>query len=195
MNNKLILLGGGGHCISVLDTIERMGTYSDVVILDPNIKAGTLIAGHEVVGDDNVIPELKKNGFDNAFITTGSIVNTDIRRHIYSEISKYQLSFPNIIDPSSVVSSYAKLGKGVFVGKKAIINAMAEIDDMVIINTGAIIEHECHIGEFTHIAVGAVVCGGTSIGKDSFIGANTTVIQGLNLKDRSFYNAGATVLK
>ena len=65
-------------------------------------------------------------------------------------------AFPNIIDPSGIVSEHASLGQGVFVGKGAVVNAGATVGDGAIINTGAIVEHDCKVGAFVHIAPGAV---------------------------------------
>ena len=194
-NRKLVLVGGGGHCKSVLDTILRLNTYSEVVITDCKLAAGTRILGCEVVGNDEMLSELFKKGFRNAVITIGSIKSTDIRREAFLKAEAVGFNFPRIIDPSAVVSGSASIGTGVYIGKNAVVNVDAVIDDMAIINTGAIVEHECRIGEFTHVAVGAVVCGGAEIEKDILIGANAVVIQGVKIGRSSIIGAGSVVLR
>lgn len=192
---KLVLIGGGGHCKSVLDAAIRMKCFKEIVIVDNNIPIGTDIMGRKVVGNDDVLPKLYLKGFLNAFITVGSIKSTDRRCDIYRNARKYGFVFPNIIDPSSSVSRYADLGDGVFIGKNAVVNSGVLIGDMSIINTGAIIEHECCIGKFTHISVSAVVCGNCEIGDCTFVGANVTIIQGVKIGMKSVIGAGNVILR
>lgn len=192
--NRLVLLGGGGHCKSVLDAVIRLNQFSQIVITDDDLAVGTDIMGCKVVGNDNLLPDLWAQGYRKAFIAVGSIKNTDIRRRIYQRAVKIGFEFPVIIDSSAIVARSAQLGAGVFVGKNSVINSDATIGDMSIINTGAIVEHGCHIGRFAHIAVGATVCGDVSIGNDAFVGANATIVQGVNVGMKGIVGAGALVL-
>lgn len=195
MQEKLVLIGGGGHCKSVLDTIYATGMYSEIVITDYDNPRGSMILECKVVGTDDEFPELFRQGFRHAFVTVGSIRDTRMRRRAYEKAKKLGFSFPTIIDPSAVIASSAQVGDGVFIGKKAVVNADVVIGDMSIINTGAIVEHDCSIGDFSHIAVNAVVCGGVRIASDVFIGANATIIQGVNIGMNNVIGAGAVVNK
>lgn len=192
---QLVLLGGGGHCRSVLDSARRTGMYGEIVITDVDMAAGTEFMGSRVVGNDDMLSQLFQDGIRMAFVSMGSIKSTKMRRKLCQLAVKEGFEFPNIIDPSASVSEYAVLGKGIFVGKNAVINAGAEIGDMAIINTGAIIEHGCRIGCFSHVSVGAVICGDSDIGDSVFIGANATIIQGVNVGIGSIVGAGSLVLK
>lgn len=194
MQNKLVLIGGGGHCKSVLDAVYAMGTYSEIVITDYNNPPDSLILGCRVVGTDDKLSELFRRGFNHAFITVGSIKDTMIRRKAYEKAKKVGFTFPTVVDPTAVLASSARIGRGVFVGKNAVVNADAVIEDMAIINTGAIIEHECHVGEFSHVAVGAVVCGRAKIENDVFVGANATVIQEVKIGMNSIIGAGSIII-
>lgn len=193
-NDKLVLIGGGGHCKAVLDAVIRSKYFSEVVITDHSIPAGTRILGCQVAGNDEILPELFEEGFKNAFIAIGSIQSTDKRRDIFLKAEKIGFHFPTIIDPSAVIACSTSISSGVFIGKNVVVNADAVIEKMTIINTGAVIEHDCRIGEFTHVAVGAVVCGGVDVGKDVFVGANATVLQGVRIGMKSIIGAGSTIL-
>lgn len=194
-SEKLVLIGGGGHCKSVLDTVIRLNRFSEIVITDCSISVGKMILGCKVVGNDDIFPELFDRGFKYAFITIGSIKSTDKRREVFLKAKKIGFSFPVIIDPSALVADSALIAAGVFIGKNAVVNADVMIGDMAIINTGAIIEHDCRIGAFTHISVGAVVCGGAEIERDVFVGANATVIQGVKIEADSIIGAGSIIYK
>lgn len=197
MNEKmrLVLMGGGGHCKSVLDTALRTGLFDEIVITDYNMPAGTKILNCAVIGNDCMLPELFMEGFRYAFVTVGNIKSTAIRHKLYDMARKQGFLFPNIIDPSSQVSPFARLGRGNFIGKNVVVNADVLIEDMAIINTGAIVEHECRIGSFTHVSVGTTLCGNVTIGHDSFIGAGSTVIQGTVIGSNTLIGAGSLVLR
>lgn len=192
--NKLVLIGGGGHCKSVLDAVIRSDDFSEIVITDYGTPVGTMILGCQVVGNDEMLSELFAMGFKKAFISIGSIQSTNKRRNAFLRAGKIGFSFPVIADPSASIASSTLIGPGVFIGKNAVVNAGAVIEKMAIINTGAVIEHDCRIGEFAHISVKAAVCGGTVVGRDSFVGANATVIQGVRIGMESIIGAGSTIL-
>ena len=193
-SSRLVLIGGGGHCKSVLDTLIKLNSYSEIVVTDCNIPVGVRILGCRVVGHDGMLSQLFGKGYKNAFITIGSIKSTNKRRDAFVRTKKIGFQFPAIIDPNAVVASSASIAEGVFIGKNAIVNADVVIGKMAIINTGAIVEHDCQIGEFTHIAVGAVVCGNAVIENNVLIGANAVVIQGVKIGRNSIIGAGSVVI-
>lgn len=195
MSKKIVLIGGGGHCKSVLDTIIRCQIYDEIVITDQEIPAETVIMGCRVAGNDDVLPILQTSGFTDAFITVGCITSTKLRHILYEKAKKLGFQMVNVIDPSAVVSEYARLGAGIFIGKNTVINADVQIGDAAIINTGAIVEHECSVGDFSHISVGANLCGNVTVGENSLIGAGSTVIQGIKIGDRVIIGAGSVVIR
>ena len=191
---KLVLIGGGGHCKSVIDAVLRAKIYSEVVITDPVILEGTTILTCKVVGNDDKLPELINDGFTDAFITVGSIESAELRKKLFMKSFVLGFNFPVIADPSAVISKNSVIGKGTFIGKNAVINADVKIGANCIINTGCIIEHECVIGDFTHISVGSILCGNVEIGNENFIGAGSTVIQGLKIGNKNIIGANSVVL-
>jgi UDP-perosamine 4-acetyltransferase len=195
MDNKIVLIGGGGHCKSVLDSLLRNKTYDKIVITDNDLKAGSKVMDCEVAGNDDVLPDLINDGFTDAFITVGSVKSTRLRRILFDKAESIGFNMVNIIDKSAIVSEYAKLGKGVFVGKFAVVNTDACIGDAAIINTGSVIEHECKVGDFTHVSVGAKLCGNVKVGNDSLVGAGSVVIQGINIGNNVIIGAGSTVIR
>ena len=194
MLKKLVLIGGGGHCKSVIDSALAMNIYDEIVITDATIPAGSKVMGCDLAGTDEVLSGLRDKGFDHAFITVGSIKSATLRKELVKKANELGFEFPVICDPSANVSSYASIGEGTFIGKNAVINAEAKVGAHCIINTGAIVEHECMIGDLTHISVGTVVCGDCHIGSESFIGAGSTVIQCVNIGDNVIIGAGSTIL-
>ncbi|WP_026527201.1 acetyltransferase [Butyrivibrio sp. VCD2006] len=192
---NIVMLGGGGHCKSVIDAALRSKKFGKIYITDVNLKPGDNIFGCEVAGTDDVLPKLLADGVKNAFITVGFVKPSGLRSKLFFMAKDIGFSFPNIIDPSAVVSEHATLGTGIFVGKNAVINAGARIGDNVIINTGAIVDHDSVVGDFAHIAVGTKVCGEAKIGANALIGAGATVLQGVKIGNDAIIGAGSVALK
>ena len=57
---KIILIGGGGHCKSCIDVIEAEGKYDIAGILDMPEFVGEKILGYSIIGTDDDLPELSK---------------------------------------------------------------------------------------------------------------------------------------
>lgn len=193
---QLLLVGGGGHCKSVIDALlTRDNEFDKIGIVDIEEKVGTFISGVEVIGVDSDLEDLYSQGYKYAFVTLGSVGIPDKRTKIFEKLKKIGFEFPNIIDKSSTIGKDVCLSEGIFIGKNVIINTESKIGSYVIINTGAIIEHECKIGDFVHIAPGSVICGNVSIGDRTHIGANATLIQGIKVGANVVVGAGSTIIK
>ena len=192
MSRKLLLIGGGGHCHSVLDSVLKLNEYDAIGIVD---YTNASVNNIPVVGNDDDLPRLHKNGWTDAFITVGSIGNTDLRHRLYQLAKNEGFTMPSIIDTTAIVANDVVIDEGCFVGKAAIINAGSKIGKAAIINTGAIIEHDCVVGEFAHISPGSVLCGQVNIGNDSHIGAGSVVRQQIDIGNNSLIGAGSVVVK
>ena len=58
--NKIILIGGGGHCKSVIDVIEQQAQYEIAGIVDKPEFINNKILGYTVIGDDSDLEKLSK---------------------------------------------------------------------------------------------------------------------------------------
>lgn len=192
---KILLIGGGGHCYSVLDSLLQYEYYDEISIVDTAPNIGNKILGIEVIACDSDLPYLKNEGYTDAFITLGSIENPEVRSEIMAYILSLGFNVPNIVDRSSIIAKDCCLGRGIFIGKNSIINTGSIIGDGSIINTSGIIEHGCRVGMFSHISPSAVLCGNVEIGNYVHVGANATIIQGIHIGNNVIIGAGSVVLK
>jgi sugar O-acyltransferase (sialic acid O-acetyltransferase NeuD family) len=195
MTKKILLIGGGGHCSSIIDSLKKLGVYDTISIVDKNMKKGGNINGIKVVGNDNDLHELFLGGYKYAFISLGSTGNSANRIRLYEVIKHTGFIIPNIIDADSILSSSITLSDGIYIGKGAIINTGATIQSNAIINTGAIVEHDCVVGESTHIASGAVLGGNVVIGVHTHIGSNSTIKNSVKIGSNSVIGIGSVVTK
>lgn len=194
MENRILLIGDGGHCKSVIDTLLRNNTYDEIGVISKENK-NKKILGVDIVGTDDNLISLFNGGWTNAFITVGSVGDTTIRKNIYKKLIEIGFKVPNIIDKSSIVSESAIFGEGIFVGKGAIINANTTVNSCSIINSGSVIEHDCSIGQFVHISSNSTVCGNVTIGNDVHVGAGSVIKQGLDIGKNSLIGIGSVVTK
>lgn len=187
---KIILIGGGGHAKSIIDSIRVVEKFDVVGIVDKK-DTGLYI---KRIGTDDELYSLYKSGIKNAFIAVGSIGHPDIRIKLYKLLKNIGYTFPVIIDKTAIVSSSAIIEEGVFIGKGAIVNAGVTIKKQCIINSGAIVEHDCLIDEFVHLAPGATLSGGVRVGKGSHVGTNSTIIQNIKVGKNVLIGAGSVIV-
>lgn len=190
---QIILIGGGGHAHSVMDSIIQAGKYEIAGFVDRTEMKGTIISGFRVIGTDNDLKAIYDSGVRNACISIGFMGKNSIREKIYDRLKQIGYEMPRIIDTSAVIAEGADIAEGTYIGKMAIVNSNVKIGKMCIINTGAIIEHDNYVDDFSHIAVGSVLCGNVYIGRGCFIGANATIIQDIGIGDGVIVGAGVTV--
>ncbi len=183
---KLVLIGGGGHCISVIDAIELQNEYTIHGILDDN-KIGENILGYPVIGNDSMIEALHNEGCF-FLITVGQIKSAAARMHLANALAHAHIA--TIISPKAYVSKHSVIQVGTVVLSGVTVNAGAHIGKHCIINTQANIEHGVIIENFCHISTGAMVNGDCVIKQGSFIGSNATLVQGKIIEANSVISAG-----
>lgn len=175
MNNKpLILVGGGGHCKSVIDVAESAG-YNILGILDRLEEVGKKVLGYDVIGtDDDMAKYVDQAEF---IVTVGQIKSPDLRIKLHKMLELVGAKLATIVAPTAYMSKYAQLGAGTVVMHQAVVNADAKVGKGCIINTFANIEHDVVIGDYCHISTGAMVNGGSTVTDGTFVGSQAVINQ------------------
>jgi len=190
--NNIVLIGGGGHCKSVIDIIEEEGRFKIAGILDKHELLGTKTLGYSVFGIDADMPKLAKK-YKYALITVGQIKSPSLRIKLFNLAVKSGFILPAIISPNAYVSKHSFIGNGVVVMHNAIVNTNTSIGNNCIINSKALIEHDCEISEHCHISTNATINGGTKIESGCFVGSNVTTKESIVIRKNSFIKAGSLV--
>lgn len=189
---KIVLIGGGGHCKSVIDVIEQEARFEIVGIVDKNKSLGSKILGYSVIGSDiDLVNLVKKYKF--ALITVGHLKSSLLRFKLYNLALKAGFLLPCIVSPKAYVSKHAKIGNGTIVMHDAMINANTYVGENCIINSKALIEHDCLIADHCHISTNAIINGGVKMGSRCFIGSNVTTKNNITINKNSFVKAGSLV--
>ena len=190
----IILIGGGGHCISCIDVIEQEKLYRIKGIIQKNLNNKTNILGHQVIGIDLDLQKIVKKN-TNILITTGQIKSPKIRIKLFNLAESLGAKFPTIISSKSYHSKYSKINQGTILMHYSIVNANVKIGKNCIINSKSLIEHDVVIGDHVHISTGAILNGGVEIGSGSFVGSGVIIKEGVKIGKNVVIGAGKTILK
>jgi sugar O-acyltransferase (sialic acid O-acetyltransferase NeuD family) len=190
----LLLIGGGGHCASVIDVIERSPEYEVAGIVEVPGNTRTEFMGYPVLGTDDDLESLIEQT-PNCVITVGQLKSSNLRKKLFKKIQNLGGQLPVIISPLARVASYTKIGKGTIVMHYALVNNLAQIGENCIVNNYALIEHGSTVGAHCHIATRATVNGDCHIGDDCLIASGSTLIQGVSVAGQSIIGAGSLVTK
>lgn len=180
MENKIHIIGCGGHARSVADVILNNDPSAQLIFVDENARDKETIFGFPVVKS---LPQDARN----IFIAIGD----NEKRRKMSEGKK----LISVISKTAYISPTAVIEDGCFIASGAHIGPFVRIGTGTIINTNAVVEHEVQVGEFCHLAPHTTVCGRTTIGDDVFIGAGATVIDKIDICSNVTIGAGGVVAK
>lgn len=194
IKHSLVLIGGGGHCRSCIDVIEQQGKYNIYGILDPNQRKETKISCYPVLGDDELLNDLIKEGH-HFLITLGQIKSAAIRIVLYKKLKAGGAKLATVISPKAYLSPAASVAEGSIVLHSAIVNAGSIIGINTIINSMSLIEHDSRIGNHVHVSTGAIINGGCTVGNESFIGSGAIIVNNINIGDNIVIGAGSVVIK
>lgn len=193
MKRPLILIGGGGHCKSVIEVAESAG-YEIKGILDmPDEVGKEVLPGHKVIGTDDEIPQYVEEC--DFIITVGFIKNPALRIKLYNKVKAAGGRLATIIASTAHVSKYAELGEGTVIMHHAFVNAGAKIGDNCIINTFVNIEHDAEVSNQCHISTGTMVNGECKIGENCFIGSQSVCANCIEIASDIIVGAGSVVRK
>lgn len=189
---NLLLLGGGGHCHSVIESIESTEAYNIIGISDIAERVGQHVSGYEIIVADKDIPNLTSHDFS-CVVTIGQIKTAVPRIKAYEFLKEKDIPVATIIDRDAIVSSRTRIGEGTVVLRQCFINSGVTIGKNCIINSRAMIEHDSKVGDHVHISTGAVINGDCVIGDECFIGSGAVISNGVSIIAGTLIGAGSVV--
>jgi sugar O-acyltransferase (sialic acid O-acetyltransferase NeuD family) len=187
---KLILVGGGGHCKSCIDVIEQEGKYKIVGILDQDELIGQKVLGYEIIGSDDDMQKYVDQGFT-FLLTVGQINTPSLRKKLFGKLQTYQAKIATIVSPRAYISKHATIGEGTIIMHDVLVNADASIGTNCIINSKALIEHDVCVEDFCHISTAAVINGGVVVKEGTFFGSNAVSKEYAQSNINDFIKAGS----
>ncbi len=189
---KIILVGGGGHCKSCIDVIEQEARFEIAGIVDLPEKIGESILGYQVIASDDDLEKLSRE-YLNFIVTVGQIETPDLRIKLFNKLNDLNVFLQIIKSPLAYISNHTIIEKGTIIMHHALINANVSIGRNCIINNKALVEHDVVIGDHCHISTGAIVNGGVKIGEKTFFGSGAVSKQYIEIPNGSFIKAKSIV--
>lgn len=186
---KIVVVGNGGFAKEVVWLIERINavypTWDFLGFIDCDTNAKS------VIGNDDFLVNYQEDIF-----VAVAIGSSDVRKKI---TEKYKINshihFPNLFDPSVMVSKSIVYGEGNIICAGVILTVDIKIGNFNIINLDCTIGHDVTIDDFVTLNPSVNVSGNTIIESISNIGTGTHIIQGLRIGYNSILGAGAVVVK
>lgn len=189
-NREIVLIGGGGHCKSVIDAAQSCGRRIRG-ILDMPERVGTEVCGVPVIGTD---ADMALYVADCDFIVTvGYVSSPDLRISLCERVLALGGRLATVVASTARVSPHASIGAGTVVLHQACVNAGASVGINCIINTLANVDHDAHVGDHCHISTCACLNGNVEVGDASFVGSGTVVSHGMRLAPRVAVGAACFV--
>ncbi|RBQ26049.1 NeuD/PglB/VioB family sugar acetyltransferase [Arcobacter sp. CECT 9188] len=187
---KILLIGGGGHCHSIIDVIEQENKYKIIGIVDTKENIGKKVLDYEIIACDDDLEELFKT-CQNVVITIGHIKSNSLRVKLFEKAKNIGFNLPTIISPLAYVSKHSIVDEGTVIMHHALVNANAKIGKNCIINTKALVEHDVIVEDNCHISTASVINGGVIVRENTFLGSNATSKQEVTID--GFIKAGSLV--
>lgn len=192
-NSGVILVGGGGHCKSLIDVLECAKMPIAGIVHGPETEMEDVL-GYPALGRDGDLPALRKS-FASALVSVGQIKSPAIRLRLFNLLRELDFNLPLVLSPLAHVSKHATVGAGSAIMHGSLVNSGAVVGENCIINSRSVLEHDCIVGNHCHISVGAVLCGGVKAGDGAFIGAGAVCRENVHIGEGAVIGMGVLVHK
>ena len=191
---NILLIGGGGHCVSCIDVIESNNQFTIVGIVDQSKSKDESILGYPILGTDEDLPKFRLK-YDYAFVTIGHMKSNKARVKSFELLKSLEFKIPTIVSKTAIVSAHSSIDEGTIVMHHAIVNANSRVGKNCIINSKALIEHDNHVGSHCHISTNSTLNGSVRIGDNCFIGSNSKTVNNITIKNNIFVGIDSLVTK
>lgn len=190
----IIVIGAGGLGREVKWLICRINqienTWSIYGFVDDNIPAGTLIDGSVVLG-----PIKSLWNYPSTVYVVCAIANSQIRKKIISSLKcTDNICYPNLIDPSVIMSEDIRIGHGNIICAYTSMTIHVTIGHFNIINPQCAIGHDVLMNDFITVYPSASIAGSVEIESECELGTGMVIIQGKKIRKNSIIGAGSVVI-
>jgi len=189
MNDRLLIIGAGGHGKVVADIAMKMNIWDKIAFLDDDESIKTCMA-IDVIGKSE--DALKYKDDSDLFVAIG---NNFTREKIQENLQTIGASIATLIHPSAILGTDVMINKGTAIMAGVVINCSSRIGKGCIINTAASLDHDCVIEDYAHLSPGVRLSGTVNIGKSTWLGIGSIVGNNIGIAFDCIIGAGAVVIK
>ena len=185
----LLILGAGGQGKVVADAAALAGE-ARIEFVDDRFPALAALGHWPVVAGADLAPLRTRSSRLHVAIGDGAT-----RERLARAALALGFTLVTVRHPSAVVSPFATIGAGSYLGPLACVNVDTTLGLCTIVNTSASVDHDCAIADFCHIAPGAHLAGNVGVGTRSWVGLGAAVRGGIRIGSDVMVGAGAVVVK
>lgn len=193
----IYIIGAGGFGREVQWLIERINFVKQVWniqgYIDDSING--VVNGYSVVGTVEEFICNHRND-NNRLAVVCAIGNSMVRRKVVEKLQTCScVFFPNLIDPSVLMSERVELGVGNIICAGNILTVNIQLGDFNIVNLDCTIGHDVIMKDFVTLYPSVNVSGATTLEMCAEVGTGAHIIQGLKVGEGSIVGAGSVVIR
>jgi sugar O-acyltransferase (sialic acid O-acetyltransferase NeuD family) len=180
---RLLIIGAGGHGVSVAEAAELSGAFEVMGFLDDALPVGEVVLRSSVLGAATEFTRLDsyRAACDQAIVAVG---NNTVREQLVKQLIDVGFDLATVIHPRAFVSPSARVGRGSAVMAGAIVGTDACLGFGTIVNCGAVVDHHARVEDYGHLGVNACMAGGTLLGRGAWMQAGTALGYGVEIPAR-----------
>lgn len=192
---EMMIIGAGGFGREVQWLIERINAVTPkwyvAGFIDDGVEAGSKVNNLAVLGGMDYLLNVNR---EIAVVCT--IAAPDTRKEVINRLkNKINLYYPNLIDPSVIMSDRITIGDGNIICAGNILTVNIKINNFVIINLDCTVGHDVILDDFITIYPSVNISGNVTVEELSQLGTGAQVIQGQRIHRGAYVGAGAVVVK
>lgn len=192
-SDKIVVVGAGGHAKVVIDILEAQGIYEIIGVSDAKPSEGRKYLGYDILGGDEVLPGLLKEGVTNLAMGVGGFKDNCLRKKLFTHFKTLGFQFPPIIHPSAIVAQSCSIGEASVIFPGVVLNTEVEIGANTIIATGSSIDHESIIADHILVSAGVTIGAKVNVGSESLLALGSKIVSEVNIAQNTLVGAGAVV--
>ncbi len=198
MSKKVIILGTGGNCVDILDTLNDINDFQHDIVYecvgfldDDEQRWGRQYFHVQVLG-----PLQSAGHYPGCFFVNGiGSPSSFWKKHdIISKTGVPIDRFETLVHPTATVSRTSRLGHGVVIFQHVTVTSNVMIGNHVIVLPNTVISHDAVVGDYTCIAGGACISGAVEIGLSCYIGTNSAIDTNVKIGEYCLVGMSAVVL-
>jgi acetyltransferase EpsM len=190
---KIFFIGSGGHFREQFHWLQDFITKKKV-------------KNYNVVGIiDDINYKLNRDNYSGLKIYRSKDVKYSSDKYLILSIGEpktrslfikifFKFNFFDLIHPSAIVSSNAKIGKGITISPLSIIAGNAVVGDFNNFNYGTMLAHDCNVGVNNTFSPGTKIMGNCLIGSNNFFGVDSKMVPNTSILNNNIIGANCTII-
>jgi sugar O-acyltransferase (sialic acid O-acetyltransferase NeuD family) len=194
---RLIFLGGGDFCRELLWTAQLIAPderdWEPAGVLDDNVDATRQRLGRRR-GSLPVLGTIKDHrpAAEDVFIPA---IGNPVHKLKAAELMESRGGhFINLIHPTALIASDARLGTGIFVFMNSVISTGAHLQDFVTVNAFVLVGHDALIGRGCNLNPAAMITGNVKLGRGVLMATHASVAPNKEVGDFATIGVGSAVI-